>query len=380
MSVPDKKAIINKTVIALQELITTNRIVYALVLTILSSVFVEMFIRVGALEYTDSQPFQWSMCRWDCGWYASIVNEGYSLEPNGHPKGDAANWAFFPTFPLFAKFISLLAEISAPLSLIIASKLFLFFSLWTFIALAEEELGGESKLIAGFVLAFNPYIVYAHAGYTETLYFFLTTLAFLLMRKRKYVLVGMAGALLSGTRFVGICFLFSYIINMVKVFRISPAMQWSSLLLGLMIIPLGLAIFMVYLRFHVGDALAFKHVQVAWGGSIGNPITIVLNGLSAGGWQRYYASIALGALGISAWLTLIRKYDYAVFLLIAILVPLSVRLQSMPRYVFWQMPFLFGILELMLRNRALFPLYLVFAGGVGGFVILSWATGKLFVT
>ena len=233
----------------------------------LSSFFVDFLFRVGVLEYEYdvSLSFLSKMCTWDCGWYASIVNEGYHVKPHFHPKGDAANWAFFPAFPLFAKILSLLAGISAPLSLIIASKLFFFFSLLTFIVLAEVEFGAESKVIAGFVLAFNPYSVYAHVGYAETLYFFLTTLAFLLIRSRKYVLAGMAGAILSATRFASIFFFFSYFIHVVRVMRSPTATQWPPLLLGLMIIPLGLATFMVYLHFHIGDALAFMHVQVAWG-------------------------------------------------------------------------------------------------------------------
>lgn len=47
------------------------------------------------------------LCSWDCDWYLGIVKVGYQLQPEGHDAGDAANWAFFPLFPLLTRALAL---------------------------------------------------------------------------------------------------------------------------------------------------------------------------------------------------------------------------------------------------------------------------------
>ncbi len=357
-----------------------RNIIFALLLAIASSFLVDMFSRVAALEY-EAPPFSAAiLCQWDCGWYSSIVADGYHRNPVAHTKGDAANWAFFPAFPLFTRAVALTTGVSAQFALVLASKFFLFLSLWAFLVLVEKELGADAKLAAGLVVAFNPYIIYAHAGYTETLYFFLTTLSFLFLHTGRFILAGMAGALLSATRLVGIVFLVPYLLNSSKFFREKNLQSYvPAFLLGSLLVPLGLGLYMAYLHSHVGDALAFKNVQVAWGRSVENPFAILIAGLSVSGWERFFALSALASLVMSIWLVIQRRLDYAFFLVIVTLIPLSTGLWSMPRYIFWQMPFLFGMVIIFMKNRLLGGVYLVFSGGVGAVVVVSWALGKNFV-
>jgi hypothetical protein len=357
-----------------------RNMLFALSLAIVSSLFVETSSRFSSLEH-EAPPFSLAiLCQWDCGWYTSIVADGYHRNPVAHPKGDAANWAFFPAFPLFAKAVALTTGVSAQFALILSSKVFLIFSLWAFLALVEKELGSDAKLLAGLVVAFNPYIIYAHAGYTETLYFFLTTLSFLFLHGRRFILAGMAGALLSATRLVGIVFLFPYLLNSSKFLRENNLRSYvPAFLLGALLVPLGLGLYMAYLHLHVGDALAFKHIQVAWGRSVENPFSILIAGFSASGWERFFALSALASLAMSIWLVIQRRLDYALFLVIVTLIPLSTGLWSMPRYIFWQMPFLFGMVNILMKNSLLGGMYLVVSGGVGAVVVVSWTLGRTFV-
>ena len=41
------------------------------------------------------------MCKWDCKWYLTIINDGYDHAVRTHPKiwKNLANWAFFPLYP-----------------------------------------------------------------------------------------------------------------------------------------------------------------------------------------------------------------------------------------------------------------------------------------
>ncbi len=313
-------------------------------------------------------------CIWDCSWYASIVTDGYQLEPSGHDKGDAANWNFFPAFPLIASGVKLLLHVPPQSALLITSKAFLLLSLFAFIRIIEQEVEPNSGLLAGFVLAFNPYIIYAHVGYTEPMYFFLCTMAFIALNRKHWLTSGIFGGILSATRVVGVGFALSYLTMSPKVL-LKQDRSWPRYLLGLLICPLGLALFMMYLYYLVGDAFAFKHVIVAWGRRVTNPISYLETGLRVGGWERYFAVTAVFSLMMSTWLAFCRRFQYAIFLAIVTLVPLSTGIDALPRYVWWQTPLLLGIVELLSKNKLICAVYLITSIGWAMFVTVSWFGG-----
>ncbi|MFO1417707.1 MAG: hypothetical protein U1E83_03475 [Methylotetracoccus sp.] len=110
---------------------------------------------------------------------------------------------------------------------------------------------------------------------------------------------------------------------------------------------------MLHLHATVGDALAFAHVQTAWGRQPGNPIEVLLGGFhvppTQDTWFAIIVTVAL-ALSIVGW----RHWRYAETLLLGggVLVPLSTSLFSMPRYVFSLFPF-YVLLALSLSARPL---------------------------
>jgi hypothetical protein len=342
-----------------------------------SNVLVESVARV-TIELNSGQKASLSgSCIWDCAWYASIVTEGYHVEP--HNDG-GANWAFFPAFPLVASGLKLLLHVSPQSALVITSKAFLLLALFAFVKIVEQEIGPNSGLLAGFVLAFNPYIIYAHVGYTEPMYFFLTTMAFISLNRKNWLTSGIFGGMLSATRFVGVGFVLSYLTMFPKV-SLKHDRSWPPYLLGLLICPLGLALFMTYLYYLVGDAFAFKNVQVAWGHrELPNPISYLATGLWAGGWQRYFAITGIFSFMMSAWLAFRRRFQYAVFLAIVTLLPVSVGVGSLPRYVWWQMPLLLGIVELLSKNKLICAVYLITSVGWAIFMTVSWFGGQAFVS
>jgi hypothetical protein len=354
--------------------------VLAIVLFLASTAFVELFARLAVLEYGASSATAVDACKWDCGWYSTILVEGYHLEPTMHPEPDTANWAFFPAFPIVAKLLSVGTGAAAALSLVLTSKFFLLLGLFAFVTAAGEEIGPDARLLAGIFVAFNPYVIYAHAGYTESLYFLMTTVAFLALRRTNWIWAGIAAGMLSGTRLVGILFCVSYLAVVRQFAGAAKRDSWPRYVLGLLLSGLGLALYMVYLYFHVGDALAFTHIQVAWGRSIQNPMAVLSGGLQAGGWERYFALVALASVLMSLWFGFRGRYHYAIFLAGATLLPLATGLGSIPRYVFWQMPFLIGLVDLFSERRLAGAIYLAFSIAMSGFVILSWFSGKAFVT
>ena len=351
----------------------------AILLFTASTVFFHLFSSFAEGEYGVADASIRAACKLDCGWYASIVDGGYHVQPLGHARADAANWAFFPLLPAIASVVAWLPGVDARLALVITSKIFLLGSIFAFSVAARREGVTDNSPLAGSLVAFNPYLVYAYAGYTETLYFFLTTLAFIAFRDRRWLAAGGVAALLSATRLVGVLLgpvlLLAYL-------QASTDFKWPSvrrLALALLLCPLGLAVFMLHLHAQTGDALAFMHVQVAWGRQIGNPIDVANTGLARGGWDRYFVICAAAGLAVGLWQLWRKKYAHGLFLIGAVLVPLSTGVPSLPRYLFWQYPLLLGLLELVLVHRLLTIVYAAFAAAFAGFFILSWFHGSPFV-
>ncbi len=213
----------------------------AILFFITSSIFFEVAAKLSSLEYGVPNISLEESCKLDCHWYSSIVRDGYHLEPSAHPKGDAANWAFFPTFPIAAKFLAFLTGYDARVVLPVTSRLFLLASIFLFLIVAKREFGENARVLSGMLVAFNPYVVYAYAGYTETLYFFLTALAFHAADKQRWVSAGFFSAILSSTRLVGVFFGAVLAMEYFRTGVLRNRKLWPALMLGLMLCPLGLA-------------------------------------------------------------------------------------------------------------------------------------------
>lgn len=334
---------------------------------------VSAFARLGLGVQEDT------VCRLDCQWYQSIVMQGYDVEPHGHAKGDAANWAFFPLHPLAARGLGWLTGLAPDSALVWTSRVFLLLGIAAFAVAAQRRFGREAVVPAAALVAFHPYLIYAHAGYTEALYFFLSTVGFMAASYGRWLTAGVAGALLSATRLVGVVFgaVLAWALWCHKVWR-SPQEAWRGIL-ALALVPLGLASFMAYLSWRTGDALAFMHVMVAWGREPSNPVSWLWQGLSGQGWGQFFALAAVLGLAMSVWLWRRGWVAEGFFLAVVTLVPLATGLDSLPRYVSWQFPFLWGALELLRRWSALSLPVMAFSGAGAACIVLAWFFGKGFV-
>ena len=318
-----------------------------------------------------------SLCLWDCGWYATIVEHGYDLEPHGHSRGDAANWAFFPALPTIAKVLFHLFGLSAAGSLILTGKAFFFLAIFWFMKFARLYSPGVPAWLAGMAVAFSPYAIYGNVGYTEPLFLFWTCSFFYFLKQKEWVTSGLCGAFLTSTRLVGVLVVFSYLVSTLKRFR-SNADSRLEILLGLLLIPLGLASFMLALYLVVGDSLAFSHVQRAWGREPQNPLWIISKGLHGSAFDVYSTVTALAALFLSLIILMQRRYELAIFSLVCSVIPLSTGLWSLPRYMWWQAPLLLLVVELVHKTRSTFVA--IPAGATALlFMYASWFSGKEFV-
>lgn len=325
------------------------------------------------------------LCQFDCQWYATVLLDGYDLVPHAHDDGNAANWAFFPLLPLATRFVDLLWPGGPLQAAFLVSNLALFGSLWLLYRYARLRLdwAEEDARFAVLALAFSPVNLYFSVPYTESLFSLAALASLYFAAGGRFISGGVAAALASATRATGPFLVFPFLLLTLR--RFSPRELLSlrpgteRALVGIMLVPLGTFLFMLYLYLHMGDAFAFKNVQVAWGRIPGNPIEVLWSALSSGdGYTQYCALAGLLGLALGAFLALRRLWPESVLLLIGTLIPLSTSVLSLPRYVMGLFPVYLALALLTTRRPALrLPLLALF-GTAGAFMTLSWQFGRMY--
>ncbi|MGI8968804.1 MAG: mannosyltransferase family protein [Chloroflexota bacterium] len=197
--------------------------------------------------------------RWDTVWYIQIAQRGY----NWHRPAGTSPTAFFPLYPLVIRVLVTLTHRSYALSaLLIANVTFLgaLLYLWR---LTSWEWGREVAGRAVLYIAIFPTALFFFAGYTESLFLFFTVASFYHLRREDWLLAGVFGGLAAATRVTGILLVLPLLYEYLRSRNFSPR-RLDVGLLTILLVPAGLAAFMVYLQANVGDALAFTHSQVGW--------------------------------------------------------------------------------------------------------------------
>jgi hypothetical protein len=160
-----------------------------------------------------------------------------------------------------------------------------------------------------------------------------------------------------------------------------PRALWRrpDVVLAVLLAPLGAFAYMLFLHFYMGDALAFQHVQRAWGRVIGNPIEYlwlaIVHGQPEGFLlteSQWVVLAILGAFIATAVLALRRRYAEAVFCLLCLLVPLSAGMASMLRFVTALSPVVLLAASCLASRRLLFLASLAVVLISGYFFTIGW--------
>lgn len=330
------------------------------------------------------------LCRWDCQWYVRIVEEGY--DPFPVPSMiNAGNWAFFPLFPLLVALVRLATGLPTMMA---ASGLSIALSVAA-ARIAWPLLGRDLRaysLFSAFLLS-GPFSIYFTTFYTEVLFLFLTVSVFAALRERRFLLAGILAGLLSATRIVGVFIILAILFEMWRAHReaggtwrdVIPAiLRRPDWLLALAVAPLGLFAYMAYLHLFVGDALAFAHVQRAWGRPSGTPpafLWFALANVPPSGWlptvSQQLALAALTGYALTAVLVLKRRYAMAIFCALCLTAPLFAGMASMLRFVAGLAPVSLLAAELLARHRWLFAAGLLAMVASGYWTTIGWLTGYL---
>jgi Gpi18-like mannosyltransferase len=193
--------------------------------------------------------------RWDAGWYLSIVERGYSFDPQG-----PSSVAFFPLFPLLIKGVTLVLGNPVVAGLLVANVAALgaVLALWRWV---RAEAGPAEAERAALWLLVYPFSIFLHSIYAESLFFLLVVLAFDANRRGQRLAAGLWSGLAATTRPMGILLM--------------PALAWDLWrtrgargrlrphdVIPVLLPAAGLGAYMVYLWIAVGDPWAFWKAHV----------------------------------------------------------------------------------------------------------------------
>jgi hypothetical protein len=225
------------------------------------------------LTHAFGDPLLAPLARWDAVWYLRVAESGY-----GESEARAA---FFPLYPLLVR--GLAAPFGAsPAALLVAAyavALGAFYGALTLLyRLVSLELGRPLARPTLLLLAVFPAAVYFGAPYAESLFLALSVGGFYAARTGRWAWAGACAAAAAATRNSGVLLMLPLLIVWWGTRDRRPRdAAW------VLLAPLGLAAFALYLGLAEGDALRFLHAHEAWYRELSVPL--------AGAWQGLGAAI-----------------------------------------------------------------------------------------
>jgi hypothetical protein len=305
------------------------------------------------------------LARWDAVWYLEIAHSGYGAERH--------RAAFFPLYPLL---VAAAAEAGggSPAALLAASYLVALASFLAALVLLHRLVALElGRSLAGptlLLLAFFPASLYFGAPYSESVFLLASVGAFYAARTGNWAWAGLAAAAAAATRSAGVLLVLALAVLYLWGPRadrpgpgrhpLRPDAAW------LLLAPLGLAEYALFLHLATGNGLAFLDVQDAWYRHFAGPLGGIWDGIVAafdgarqllsGSREHVYFKAAGGdpyrvasmnlmlfgflALALAACVGTLRRLPraYGVYVATALVLPLSFPvgpqpLMSLPRFL-----------------------------------------------
>ncbi len=205
---------------------------------------------------------------WDGAWYVGIARDGYYFVPRGQ-----SSVAFFPAYPLTARAVAVVVgnQLGAAVLVTIGCGFAAttFFHRWCL-----RWLDPTQARYAVVSLVLYPCAFYLMgAVYAEALFLAAAVGAFLLLEDDRPVAAGLAAALASATRPLGIAVAIGLWLRAGELGYFArgslsgaAARRWLRTA-GLLLAPAGLVAFCAYLALDFGNPLAFVQAEYGWGQS-----------------------------------------------------------------------------------------------------------------
>jgi hypothetical protein len=245
--------------------------------------------------------------KWDAVHFLTIAYDGYSEGSPiaGTPEDHRA--AFFPLYPGAVHVLGGFgASLAATTVMAYAVSLACFFGALVLLhRLTTIEIGERYATPTLLLLAFFPTALFFGLPYSESTFLLLAVAAFLAARTGHWAIAGVVLALASATRVPGLLLVVPVLLLYLygprtdrepdseagrrHRYRVRPDLAW------LLLAPLGLAAFSLYLHLTVGDGLTWSDAQALFGRDTVDPFSGAWAGLSEAG--KAAADIAGGSDG-----------------------------------------------------------------------------------
>jgi hypothetical protein len=315
--------------------------------------------------------------RWDSRWYFSILKNGY--QPSANLRTMFSNLAFFPLYPYLVKSVGWFG-IPLPDSLytflgLLLSNLCFLASAALLYRLAISSLGFDEDTAhrALTLLIVFPVSFFFSAFYPESLFLFLTLLAFTFALEEKWAWTGVCAALVIVTKPTGIVAVFALAWLYMekkqwKLQNIRPSILWFVLA------PIALLLHFYDLYLVSGHPFAFLDAMIAWGGIQPSAYLNPLQNLQSHVLDVFKIDLVLTILFLIAGFYILWKWPvkaYGIFALLMILLQLSTGLLiSISRYLLVSFPIFILLGEKLKRGKwydftvaAFFALQVIYFAG-----------------
>ena len=203
-------------------------------------------------------PILTSLTSWDGWWYLGIARSGYHAAPI---TGQYHDYAFFPLYPALVRLLSIATPAFDGLIAVLLSNVLFLVALWLLYRLTREVLDEERALWSAVLLCLFPFSWVFSIAYGESLFLALS-LGSLLAAER-----GRAGwacvlALLAGvTRLPGTLLIVPLALILWRRLPERRALAW------LIVVPVGAALYALYVYRLTGNPGAYGESAAAWGAS-----------------------------------------------------------------------------------------------------------------
>lgn len=252
-------------------------------------------------------------CRWDCGWYLPIAEQGYNAEFASDSRG-ATRYAFFPLLPILMRMVGSVTGLDLLASGMLVTNL-CFVAALVYVQRYTVLVGGsrDAGLLAVALLCFVPQGFVFSAVYTESLFLLLLVGAMYHLRRGDWLRSGIAAAALSAVRANGIFFLvfaLAWILRQHGWVALLKPWRRPEIFIPVLLAPLGLFLWWGYCQLTLGDAFAqASSVSHGWGWRAGFFVENLWWHLHGTALERFWAIASLLVFAISLLLLRLRLYE-----------------------------------------------------------------------
>jgi len=336
--------------------------------------------QIGAIPKGTNDSWISLLCRFDCGWYLSIAESGYST---AELKSGATNLAFFPLHPLVIRLLApLFLDNYLYAAVAISNVCFYVALVYVYRYVRLLNLDRTVAMVTVGLLCVMPESITFSAAYSEGLFLLLLVVAMFYLRREQYLAAGIAAAMLSATRANGIFFIVFALVWIVRrdgMCALLTPWRAPERFVPIIFAPLGLFLYLGYCFVTTGDAFAYSSTELyGWGWYFTPPWDTLLVMLRTEGAVRLAALCSLGVFFSSLLLIRERLYEEFALCLAVVLLMWSASITgSVFRYWLVLFPVWIALAKVLAPRPILSAMVFSGLASVNGVMMCAWTLQKL---